>query len=242
MDMSIPVAFIAGMASFFAPCVVPIMPVFMSYMLGSSMESVSTKVGLWRLSTSLLIFALGFGTVFISVGLGVRQVVGPLFRSGDDLLIVVGVVVLLSGLSFLNLIHLPLPSVATHTLPLRQGFRLLNALILGALIGFIWSPCVGPVLGAILSLAATAHSFGQALGLLLAYTIGLLLPFFIVPLGVARYGWKLPGLTRHAARLRIVSGVILVMFGLLLINSKLLVGPVWLNYLTLNNWIMTLGR
>jgi cytochrome c-type biogenesis protein len=229
------IAFAAGTVSFFAPCVVPLLPAYVSYLGGSALpelsrEGAAPEVGREaqsrfqrRVLGGSLQYVLGFGLVFVLLGVGagllgtgLRAHEGVLQRAGGVLVIAMGLA--LSGL-------LPASIAQRSFAPLRAGAggapgrRGLTAspILLGVVFGTAWTPCVGPVLASILVLAADSHRAGTGAVLLSAYTAGLGVPFALAGLTIASFPGALRPLARFSEAVSRVAGVLLIVLGVLLV-------------------------
>jgi cytochrome c-type biogenesis protein len=202
----------AGVASFLAPCVVPLLPAYIAMVTGESK----------RVVTSTLLFVLGFTIVF--AGLGVAA--GALGSSLEDFRTVLerggGAVVVVMGLVLLNVIHIP-ERRAILTVP--KSFGAARPVVLGVAFGAAWSPCVGPLLGAALVVAASSSNPVRGGTLLGAYALGIGVPFVVASLGLASSPGFNDFLRRIAVPLQRVAGVLLVVLGVLLVTG-------WYDHLT----------
>jgi cytochrome c-type biogenesis protein len=202
----------AGVASFLAPCVVPLLPAYIAMVTGESK----------RVVTSTLLFVLGFTIVF--AGLGVAA--GALGSSLEDFRTVLerggGAVVVVMGLVLLNVIHIP-ERRTILTVPKSLGAA--RPVVLGVAFGAAWSPCVGPLLGAALVVAASSSNPVRGGTLLGAYALGIGVPFVVASLGLASSPGFNDFLRRIAVPLQRVAGVLLVVLGVLLVTG-------WYDHLT----------
>jgi cytochrome c-type biogenesis protein len=208
-------AFAAGFVSFASPCVLPLVPTYLSYLSGVGVEAIERQRR--RVLAAALAFVAGFTTVFLILGLAA----GGFGRLLDDyqreLTIVAGVFFILSGLVIAGVVRVP--ALATAFSPKSGGAW--RAYVAGAAVTLGWTPCAGPVLGSILGLAGSSSQVLAGAVLLLAYSIGLGLPFIVVALA---YGWamrRLAWIKRHYRAVEIVSGAFLVLVGVLLISGGL---------------------
>jgi cytochrome c-type biogenesis protein len=201
MGLSLGAAFLAGFLSFLSPCVLPLVPTYLFYLGGER----------GRPLFNALFFVLGFGAVFFLLGLPFTLLGGLLFEYRQALARVGGGVLVLLGLYMLGL----RPRWGVGLRYEGDTSRPLGALILGAVLGISWTPCIGPILGGILTLTAV----GGGVGLLLAYILGLAVPFLLV----AAFAEPLKGYLRRAARLshavEVLAGVVLVLVGVLLLSG-----------------------
>jgi len=221
-------AFIAGLLTFLAPCTLPLVPAYLAFISGTSLESLKdpTKARGVRLKIFLngLFFVLGFSAVFIILGTLVAFVssiaLAPyriwLARIG-------GVFVIAFGLFMLNILKIPaLMQEKQFKTPavFKQG-NPLNSLLLGSAFAFGWTPCVGPILGSILLLASTTTTTFQGAALLAIFSAGLAIPFLIIALAI---GWAANYLNRISGLLKVVSyigGVFLILLGILLLTDNM---------------------
>lgn len=201
MSVSLAAAFFAGVLSFLSPCVLPLVPTYLVYLGGER----------GRPLFNALFFVLGFGAVFFLLGLPFTLLGGLLFEHRQTLARVGGVVLILFGLYMLGL----RPRWGVSLRYEGETARPLGALLLGATLALGWTPCIGPILGAILTLTAV----GGGVGLLLAYILGLAVPFLLVAL----FAERIKGWLRKAGRLshyvELFAGVVLLLVGLLLLTG-----------------------
>jgi len=202
MTVSLAAAFFAGVLSFLSPCVLPLVPTYLFYLGGER----------GRPLFNALFFILGFGAVFFLLGLPFTLLGGLLFEHRQTLARVGGGVLILFGLYMLGL----RPRWGVSLRYQGETGRPLGAFLLGATLALGWTPCIGPILGAILTLTAV----GGGVGLLLAYILGLAVPFFLVAL----FAERLKGWLRRAGRLshyvELFAGVVLILVGLLLLTDS----------------------
>ncbi|WP_019550821.1 cytochrome c biogenesis protein CcdA [Thermus scotoductus] len=201
MSVSLAAAFLAGVLSFLSPCVLPLVPTYLFYLGGER----------GRPLFNALFFVLGFGVIFFLLGLPFTLLGGLLFEHRQTLARVGGVVLILFGLYMLGL----RPRWGVNLRYEGETARPLGALLLGATLGLGWTPCIGPILGAILTLTAV----GGGVELLLAYILGLAVPFLLVAL----FADRLKGWLRRARRLshyvELLAGVVLLVVGVLLVTG-----------------------
>jgi cytochrome c-type biogenesis protein len=214
--LAIPVAVAAGVVSFLSPCVLPLVPGYLSYVTGMvGAELADARRGRLLLGTSL--FVGGFTLVFVSLGVAFGGL-GTLLEEHADLLTkVLGALTIVMGLAFMGLIPVLQRDVRLHRAPTTLG--VVGAPLLGVLFGLGWTPCIGPTLGAVLTLAATEASAGRGALLSVAYCVGLGLPFVAVGLALGRTAGGLAWVRRHYRAVMTTGGVMLVAVGLLLVTG-----------------------
>ena len=216
------VAFAAGMLSFLSPCVLPLVPGYLSLMsgVGTAEMAVATKVDTRRVLRSTLLFVAGFTVVFVILGAGASAAGQTLQDHQVVLNRVAGVVVIAMGLVVAGL-------VSPRFLSQERRFQLspsrLGALappVMGMAFAFGWTPCIGPVLAAVLSLAATGTTLTQGVILLFAYSLGLGVPFVASGLAFNRLAGAFGWFKRHHRAVSLVSGLLLAGFGVLLLTNR----------------------
>ncbi len=222
MPADLILAFAAGALSFFAPCVVPLLPAYVSYLTGAALSDIRADPLAYqpRVVKGGLLYVVGFGLVFVS--LGVAAGIAGQGLKADALLLqrVGGAVVIVMGLALAEFLPGRLTqrtfNAVTISRPGKSGGTAAPVL-LGVVFGTAWTPCVGPVLASILVLAANTHHALQGGTLLTAYTLGLGLPFVVASLVLASFPSVMRPLQRFAAITSRVAGVLLVVLGVLLV-------------------------
>ncbi len=216
-------AFLAGAVSFLSPCVLPLVPSYLSLMsgVGASELAVATKVDQRRLLRSTLLFVAGYSAVFTALGAAASTVGSFLFDHQIGLRMVSGVLIVVMGLALAGLVR---PAFFDrerrfHVSPAALGSY--APPVMGAAFAFGWSPCIGPVLGAILGLAAQSASLGRGVVLLLAYSAGLGVPFVVSGMAFGRLTGAFSWVKLHFGVINLVSGLLLVGFGLLLLTGSI---------------------
>ncbi|MEO5679191.1 MAG: cytochrome c biogenesis protein CcdA [Acidimicrobiales bacterium] len=216
------IAFLAGALSFLSPCVLPLVPSYLSLMsgVGASELAVATKVDQRRLLRSTLLFVAGYSAVFTALGALASTVGGFLFDHKLGLQKVSGVLIVVMGLAIAGLVR---PAVFDRERRFHVSPSALGSYappVMGAAFAFGWSPCIGPVLGAILGLAAQSASLGRGVLLLLAYSAGLGVPFVASGVAFGRLTGAFSWVKRHFGVINLVSGLLLAGFGLLLLTGS----------------------
>ncbi|OUZ07841.1 cytochrome C biogenesis protein ResC [Aeromicrobium sp. PE09-221] len=213
--VAIPVAALAGLVSFFSPCVLPLLPGYLSYVSGVGVQDLRTSKR-WRLALGSALFVLGFTAVFVAGGALFGAAGQRLRPYGDTLTIVAGAVLIVLGLVFVGLI----PGLQRQW-RMRQAPKigLLAAPLLGVVFGIGWTPCLGPTLSAVLILAGNEGTASRGALLTLVYGLGLGLPFIVAALFFARFMGALDAVKRHQRAVSITGGVLLIVTGLLMVSG-----------------------
>ncbi len=212
------VAVAAGLLSFLSPCVLPIVPAYLAFMAGSSFDgSGGERRG--QMLQAAAFFVLGLSTVFLLLGLAASAVGRVLLAWQHEMALAAGVVIVLFGLHFLGVLRIPILAREARFEAHGRTGTALGAYLFGLAFAFGWTPCIGPVLGAILSLAAQGGSAGRGLALMGAYALGLGLPFLLTALFLDRALHLMAGVKRHMGAVERVMGVLLVGVGVLMLTG-----------------------
>jgi cytochrome c-type biogenesis protein len=218
-SITFPVALAAGLLSFLSPCVLPLVPVYIANIAGSSVLTANPPSRRY-IFLHTLSFVAGFSLVFVILGasMGLLGAMVPLRLVNN----IAGTLLILFGLFLIAATKIPWLNYEKRLLPNRaRGTGYLRSLSIGAIFSLAWVPCVGPVLAAILALAATSQTAWQGVYLLLAYSLGLGLPFIAVGLALGALSRYLRWLNRHAYITSIVSAALLITIGILILTGKL---------------------
>lgn len=220
-QLTLSLAFGAGIVSFVSPCVLPLLPAYVTYLTGSSLEELAEGKGGGRRTMLLngIFFVLGFTIVFVVLGLGFSSVGRLLTEHMGIVRRVGGVVVIVFGLYMAGLLQLmTLEREARMQAPVRPPGPF-NSLLLGAVFSAGWTPCIGPVLASVLLLAGTAQTAREGAVLLLAYAAGMAVPFLALTLSLERMRSTLQKLLPYTNRIQVVSGVLLVVLGIMIYTN-----------------------
>jgi cytochrome c-type biogenesis protein len=223
------VAFGAGIVSFLSPCVLPLLPSYLSMMSGVSTAdlAVASRPDQRRLLRSTLLFVAGFTLVFAlleATASGLGRTLQAHQRTLDE---IAGAVIIVAGLAFAGLLRPAwlLRERRWHVAPSRLG--LYAAPVMGMAFAFGWTPCIGPALAAVLSLASDTHTLGRGEAMLVAYSLGLGLPFVLAGVAFGRVTPVLTFVRRHLRVINLVSGLLLAALGVLLLTDNLHVLSTW---------------
>jgi cytochrome c-type biogenesis protein len=237
-------AFGAGLLSFISPCVLPLIPGYLSYISGLSLDEMRGNAALAgggtvavaappqvrrRILLSSLAFILGFTVVFVTLG-ATASAIGHFV--GDRLPIlgrIAGIVIIIFGLHTMGVLRIEWLYQEKRVHTSRQPAGTFGALLVGIAFAFGWTPCIGPILSAIMTLAASQDTVGEGVRLLAVYSLGLGVPFFASALAINRFFTALARIRRHYHKIELVSGGLLVAIGFLIFTNKFTILAQWLS-------------
>lgn len=224
------IALLAGLLSFLSPCVLPIVPPYLAYMGGISMSDMGDQsAGRGRVVRSALFFVLGLSTVFLFLGF-TASAFGRFFLSNQELFVTLaGVVIMVFGAHFLGVFRIGFMDREMRMDAGDQGGTAFGAYVLGLAFAFGWTPCIGPILGSILSIAASEADIARGTALLAAYAAGLGIPFLLVAIWFPRLTGLMGFMKRHMDRIEKTMGLLLWTVGLLMLTGKFTDFSWWLN-------------
>jgi cytochrome c-type biogenesis protein len=223
--LAIGVAAIAGLVSFLSPCVLPLVPGYLSYVTGLAGADLDSGARRGRVVAGTLLFIAGFAAVFVSASVAFASAGRALIRHERVIEIVIGALVIVLGAAFMGLLPGLQREVRIHRLP---AAGLIGAPVFGAVFALSWSPCLGPTLGAVLGLAAVGGSTWRAVTLASAYCLGLGLPFIAFGLGLRRMLGLVRAIRRNSVWVTRIGGALLVIVGLALVTGG------WFEFI---NWL-----
>jgi cytochrome c-type biogenesis protein len=221
-DVSPLVAFLAGVLSFLSPCVLPLVPGYISLMSGVSVDQLKEGEGgaTRAVAVNALLFILGFSAVFVALGASASAVGGFLNQYKSILFKVAGVVIILFGVFLLGLLKIP-ALYREKRYHGGVGRSKVSSFLLGLAFAFGWTPCIGPILGALLLLAATKETVTEGVLLLTIYSLGLGIPFFLTALGINKFLSLYKGFRRYLQWVERFAGVLLIAIGVLVFTNQL---------------------
>ena len=223
-------AFFAGAISFLSPCVLPLVPGYVSFIAGQP-DLRSGKIG-WRARLEALglaaCFVLGFASIFISLGAGASALGSLLLTWRAELNLIGGAVIILFGLVMLGLFRLPVFARDTRFNLDIPGGRPISAYVLGLAFAFGWTPCIGPILGTILTLSASSGSLGNGVWLLAIYSLGLGVPFLLTALFTDAVAARIKSIGRAGRVLYLLAGGVMVLMGLAVLTGQMTRMAYWL--------------
>jgi cytochrome c-type biogenesis protein len=212
------VAFLGGILSFLSPCVLPLVPSYLGFITGFTLEEMGNRRRLAMIHAFL--FVIGFSIIFIVLGASATAV-GSAFRAYKDVIQRAGgILIIFFGLYCLGIIKLGFLTREKRIHLEEKPLGYLGSVLVGMAFGAGWSPCIGPILGGILSLAATEADLGRGMALLVAYSAGLAVPFLVAAFAVEKFLDWFQRFRRHLGLVQKASGVLLVIVGVLIATGQ----------------------
>jgi cytochrome c-type biogenesis protein len=239
-DVTIAAALLAGLLSFLSPCVLPLVPPYLVYLAGTSLERFADAEAEPRVRRetvfAALLFVGGFSTVFIAFGAS-ASAIGALVRAySSELAILAGIAIIAMGLHFLGLTRVAF-LMREKRLEMAKPVGLWGAYAMGLAFAFGWTPCIGPILATILAVAASKETVAKGAGLLAVYSAGLGIPFLIAAFAIEPFAAFLAKFKRHLAAVEKAMGALLVLTGIAFLTGWVNEASYWLL-----EWFPVLGR
>ncbi len=224
LDISLGSALLAGLLSFISPCVLPIVPPYFAWMAGVSFDELrdsKSERSQLRLAAIAIAFVLGFTTVFVALGATASLIGKTVAQYFGVLSVIAGLIIIVMGLHFLGLFRIDLLYRQLRMNVDRKPAGLLGAYIVGLAFAFGWTPCVGPILAAILLIASSADSAMHGAFLLAAYSLGIGIPFILAAIFMGRFMHLFSRFKTHLDKVEKIAGGLLVLTGLLFVSGKM---------------------
>ena len=231
--LSLPLVFFAGLASFLSPCVLPLVPGYVSMISGAGVEELKSPRAqlMRRVMVNSVGFILGFSVVFITLGAIASEIGQVTARYKHTLSIVAGVIIIIFGLHLTGIFKIKALYTDARLHSVKGSSTLLGAFVVGFAFAFGWTPCLGPILSGILALASEQDTLMKGVFLLGVYSLGLAVPFLLTSLLMERF-LKFYGRFRsHMHALEVASGGLLIALGILLVIGRFTLISSWLSFL-----------
>ena len=224
-DVSLIAAFVAGFLSFVSPCVLPLIPGYISFVSGVSVEEMRadatpTTSRLQVFLTSLA-FVIGFSLVFVALGASATAIGKFLFSKLPLLSKIAGAILIVFGLHTMGVFRLAFLETEKRVHAQRKPAGPLGAMLVGVAFAFGWTPCIGPILGGILAIAGSRNSVGEGITLLAVYSLGLGIPFLLTSLAINQFFGAAKKIRRYYHAIELASGALLIVIGVLILTGQL---------------------
>ena len=212
------IAFGAGLISFLSPCVLPLIPGYISYISGQSLQEILNKREINFFP--LILFCLGFSTVFVLLGASASFLGQTLLQNSEILRIVAGIVIIIFSLQLIGIINIPYLNFEKR-FDAKESRNILFPYVIGVAFGFGWTPCIGPILGSILALASIEETLTRAVILLILYSLGLAIPFVLSGYLIQRFLLFSKNFRKNINLISKIGGIILLVTGILILTNQL---------------------
>ena len=212
------IAFGAGLISFLSPCVLPLIPGYISYVSGQSLQEIlnQKKINFFP----LVLFCLGFSSVFVILGASASFLGQTLLQNSDVLRIFAGVIIIIFSLQLIEIINIPYLNFEKR-FDAKKSRNFVFPYIIGLAFGFGWTPCIGPILGSILALASIEETLSTAVTLLILYSLGLAIPFVLSGYLIQRFLLFSKNFKKNISLISKIGGIILLITGILILTNQL---------------------
>ncbi len=212
------IAFGAGLISFLSPCVLPLIPGYISYISGQSLQEILNKKEINFFP--LILFCLGFSTVFVLLGASASFLGQTLLQNSEILRIVAGIVIIIFSLQLIGIINISYLNFEKR-FDAKESRNILFPYVIGVAFGFGWTPCIGPILGSILALASIEETLTRAVILLILYSLGLAIPFVLSGYLIQRFLLFSKNFRKNINLISKIGGIILLVTGILILTNQL---------------------
>ena len=212
------IAFGAGLISFLSPCVLPLIPGYISYISGQSLQEILNKKEINFFP--LILFCLGFSTVFVLLGASASFLGQTLLQNSEILRIAAGIIIIIFSLQLIGIINIPYLNFEKR-FDAKESRNILFPYVIGVAFGFGWTPCIGPILGSILALASIEETLTRAVILLILYSLGLAIPFVLSGYLIQRFLLFSKNFRKNINLISKIGGIILLVTGILILTNQL---------------------
>tara|TARA_Y100000590_G_scaffold381947_1_gene451534 strand:- start:68 stop:784 length:717 start_codon:yes stop_codon:yes gene_type:complete len=238
MTTTLPIAFLAGLISFLSPCVLPLIPGYISYISGTSLEQLTKKKNNLIVFKTVF-FTLGFSFVFIILG-STATLIGNFFSNNSNILrVLAGLIIIVFSLQIMEVINFKFMNKDIRIFTDRYSHNLTFPFIVGAAFGFGWTPCIGPILGSIITLATLEENISKGILLLSSYSLGLAVPFVVSGILIDKFLLFSKSFRKYISIITKVGGTILLLTGIAILTNQLqILGFFILEYLP---WFENIG-
>ena len=216
--MELLIAFGAGLISFLSPCVLPLIPGYISFISGQSLNEILEKKNVKIVP--LVLFCFGFSTVFILLGASASFLSQALLKNSETLRVIAGIIIIIFSLQLLGFINIPILNTDKR-FEAKKSSNILFPYVIGLAFGFGWTPCIGPILGSILALASIEETLSKALILLSLYSLGLAIPFIFSGYLIQKFLIFSKNLKKNINIFSKIGGIILLITGILILTNQL---------------------
>lgn len=232
-NVSLILAFSAGVLSFLSPCVLPLVPAYISYLTGVSINDINDKKSKFTVLYKSLGFVLGFSIIFIIMFASITSL-GRIFIKNQVIFRKIsGILIFIFGLHTTGILKIKFFTKEKKLLSFRSTRGLFGSILIGMAFAAGWTPCSGPILGSIILYAGNMETMGKGLTLLIAYSLGLAVPFILTALAIDSLSSKIAKIGKYLKIISIISGILMLIMGILIFTNKLGILSSYLNFINL---------
>tara|TARA_B110000438_G_scaffold263939_1_gene276260 strand:+ start:88 stop:816 length:729 start_codon:yes stop_codon:yes gene_type:complete len=223
LEISYSYVLFAGLLSFLSPCVLPIVPGYLCFIAGTSLDKIldsetPVRTNIFKYALS---FVFGFSTIFVLLGASASILSNILYEYLDILRIIGGTIIIIFGIHFIQIIQIPFLNKDTRFQIENYRPGIFGSYIIGLSFAFGWTPCIGPILGSVLSIAASSETVSTGIFLLMIYSAGLGIPFLLAAYGIGGFLKFLGKIRKYIRAIEIFTGVLLIIFGVLILTNRM---------------------
>ncbi|MCX7922288.1 MAG: cytochrome c biogenesis protein CcdA [Clostridia bacterium] len=230
-NVSIILAFSAGLLSFLSPCVLPLIPAYISYLTGSAVADINGSKAKLSLLYKSIGFIIGFTIVFIIMGASISSL-GKLFAANQDAFRKVGgILIIIFGLHTTGILKIKALYSEKRLLPFGNANKSISSLFVGMAFATGWTPCIGPILSSILIYAGSMDTIGKGILLLLVYSLGLAVPFLLTAFAIGSFSKYMKKFSKYLPAISVISGVLMIIMGIMVFTNKLAILSRYLNFI-----------
>jgi len=220
MNITLAIAIFAGLISFLSPCVLPLIPGYISYISGTSFDKIGDKKRNLIVAKTIF-FTLGFSFVFIALG-STASFIGKFFLTNSNIFrITAGIIIIFFSLQLIGIINFKFMNKDIRIFTDQYSHNLAFPVLVGAAFGFGWTPCIGPILGSILTLAAIETNISKSIFLLSSYSLGLAIPFIISGILIDKFLFFSKNFRKYISTITKIGGTILLLTGIAILTGQL---------------------
>ena len=214
---------LAGLLSFLSPCVLPIVPGYLCFIAGTSLDKALDNQETLRSNTLKysISFVFGFSSIFVLMGASATYLSSLLYEYFDYLRIIGGIIIIIFGIHFTQIIQFSFLNSDSRIQIKNYKPGLVGSFIVGLSFAFGWTPCIGPILGSVLSVAASSETISEGTFLLILYSAGLGIPFILAAYGIGTFLKFLSRIRKHIRTIEIFTGLLLILFGILILTNRI---------------------
>lgn len=230
-NISFILAFSAGLLSFLSPCVLPLIPAYISYLTGSAVSDINAGRDKLNHLYKSIGFIIGFSLVFIALGASVSTV-GKLFNSNLSLLRKAGgIIIIILGLHMTGLFKIRMLYSEKRLLPFGESPKSISSIFVGMAFAAGWTPCIGPILSSILIYAGSMATIGKGIFLLVMYSLGFAIPFLFTAIAIGSFSNYFKKLSKYLPVISVISGILMIAMGVLVFTNQLTIISRYLNFI-----------